>query len=115
VAFADWDGAAADLVVEATGTAAGFQAAIAATRPRGTVVLKSTVAERPSVDLAPLVINEITVVGSRCGSFPPALRALQHRSVDVRALISHRLSLRDGIRGLELAGSPAVLKVLLEP
>jgi threonine dehydrogenase-like Zn-dependent dehydrogenase len=115
VTLSDWDGALADLVVEATGTAKGFQAAVAATRPRGTLVLKSTVAERVAHDLTPLVINEITVVGSRCGRFPPALDALQHRSVDVQALISHQVSLRDGLRGLELARSPGVLKVLVEP
>jgi len=113
--LSDWNRAAADLVVEATGTAAGFQTAVAATRPRGTLVLKSTVAERLPLDLAPLVINEVTVVGSRCGSFPPALRALQHQSVDVRALISHRFGLGDGLRALELAAAPGVLKVLLEP
>lgn len=115
VSFSDWDGALADLVVEATGTAAGFQRAVAATRPRGTLVLKSTVADRVPHDLAPLVINEITVVGSRCGSFPPALRALRHGAIDVRSLISHRIPLRDAVRGFELAASPGVLKVLLEP
>ena len=70
----DWRRTPADLVVEATGRAAGFAAAVAATRPRGTLVLKSTVAEAAPLNLAPLVINEITVVGSRCGRFAPALR-----------------------------------------
>ncbi len=115
VASSDWDRSAVDLVVEATGTAAGFQAAIAATRPRGTLVLKSTVAEHVAHDLTPLVIHEITVVGSRCGRFAPALDALKHRQVDVQSLISHRFNLRDGLRALEVAASPGVLKVLLEP
>lgn len=115
VPLADWDRVPADLVVEATGTAGGFETAVAATKPRGTLVLKSTVADRLSIDLAPLVINEITVVGSRCGSFPPALRALKSGSVDVQPLISQRVSLRDGLQGLELAASPGVLKVLVEP
>lgn len=111
----DWRRSQADLVVEATGTAAGFHAAMAATRPRGTLVLKSTVAEGVQLNLAPLVINEITVIGSRCGSFPPALRALRSGSVDVSSLISHRVPLHDALRGLELAAAPGVLKVLIEP
>jgi threonine dehydrogenase-like Zn-dependent dehydrogenase len=110
-----WKRDTADVVVEATGTAIGFGTALAATRPRGTLVLKSTVASGVPLNLAPLVINEITVVGSRCGSFAPALRALQVGGVDVHSLISHRLRLRDAISALQLAAAPAVLKVLLEP
>lgn len=113
--LADWRAAPADLVVEATGTAAGFAAAVDVTRPRGTLVLKSTVADDAALNLAPLVINEITVVGSRCGSFPPALRALQTRSVDVTSLISHRVALSDAQIGLQMAQAPGVLKVLIEP
>lgn len=113
--LAEWDRASADLVVEATGSAEGFALAVAATRPRGTVVLKSTIAEAVHLHTAPLVINEITVIGSRCGSFPPALRALEAGSVDVRSLISAREPLRDGVEALRLASCPGVLKVLLEP
>jgi threonine dehydrogenase-like Zn-dependent dehydrogenase len=103
------------LVVEATGSAEGFRTALAATRPRGTLVLKSTVAEHPAVDLAPLVIHEIQVVGSRCGPFPPALRALAEGSVEVDALVSARLPLSHGARILERAAEPGALKVLVEP
>ncbi len=110
-----WDHAPADLVVEATGTAAGLHAAIAATRPRGTVVLKSTSADAVTLNSAPLVINEISVVGSRCGSFPPAVRALVGRGIDVTSLISARRPLTDGVAALQLAAQPGVLKVLLEP
>ncbi len=110
----DWRGELVSLVVEATGTAEGFERATAALRPRGTLVLKSTVAERPSVDLSPLVIDEIQVVGSRCGPFPPALRALELGSVDVRSLISHRLPLSRGTEALERASTPGALKVLIE-
>ncbi len=113
VTLSAWQHARADLVVEATGTAAGFELAVEATRPRGTLVLKSTVAETANLDLAPLVINEITVVGSRCGSFPPALRALESRSVDVAALISARVPLADAATGLQLAAQPGALKVLI--
>jgi threonine dehydrogenase-like Zn-dependent dehydrogenase len=109
-----WNKAAADLVVEATGTAQGFAAAVQATRPRGTLVLKSTVAGAVELNLAPLVINEVTVVGSRCGSFAPAIRALASGSIDVACLISAKLPLREAERALALAASPGVLKVLLE-
>ncbi len=111
----EWNGERASLVVEATGTAEGFARAVAATRPRGTLVLKSTVCERPSLDLSPIVIDEIRVVGSRCGPFPPALRALETGSVDVGSLISHRVALDDAIEGLRKASQPGVLKVLIEP
>jgi threonine dehydrogenase-like Zn-dependent dehydrogenase len=103
------------LVVEATGTAAGFALAVAATEPRGTLVLKSTVAAREPLDLAPLVIDEITVVGSRCGPFAPALRALERGSVEVTPLISARHRLADGVRALKAASQRGALKVLLEP
>lgn len=110
-----WRQQPADLVVEATGSAAGFAAAVAATRPRGTLVLKSTVAGATQLNSAALVINEVTVVGSRCGSFTPALRALARGSIDVRSLISARLPLRDAADALRQAAAPGVLKVLLQP
>jgi threonine dehydrogenase-like Zn-dependent dehydrogenase len=112
---ADWPGSQADLVVEATGAAAGFARAVAATRPRGRLVLKSTVAGAVEADLAPLVINEIQVVGSRCGPFAPALRAITAGEVDVRSLVSARFSLRDGIAAFARARARGVLKVLLAP
>jgi threonine dehydrogenase-like Zn-dependent dehydrogenase len=111
----DWNHGAADVVVEATGTAAGFAIGVAATQPRGTLVLKSTVARAGHVNLAPLVINEITVVGSRCGSFAPALRALDAGSIDVHSLIAARRRLREAADALQLAATPGVLKVLLQP
>jgi threonine dehydrogenase-like Zn-dependent dehydrogenase len=111
----EWNGERASLVVEATGAAEGFARAVAATRPRGTLVLKSTVSEPPSLDLSPIVVDEIRVVGSRCGPFPPALRALETGSVDVGSLISHRVALDDAVEGLRKASQPGVLKVLIEP
>jgi threonine dehydrogenase-like Zn-dependent dehydrogenase len=78
-------------------------------------VLKSTVHERPSVDLAPLVIHEISVVGSRCGPFPPALRALETCAVDVLPLVSDRLPLARADEALRRAARPGTLKVLVEP
>ncbi len=111
--LADWDRAQADLVVEATGTAAGLEAAIGATRPRGTLVLKSTVADKSSLHLAPIVIHEISVVGSRCGSFPPALRALETSSIDTASLVSATLPLSRADEALRRATEPGVRKVLL--
>ncbi|WP_438037736.1 MDR/zinc-dependent alcohol dehydrogenase-like family protein [Sorangium sp. So ce128] len=108
-----WAGDPAELVVEATGTAEGFVRAARATRPRGTLVLKSTVAGLSSVHLAELVINEITVVGSRCGLFGPALRALEARTVDVRSLVSARLPLERAAEALAAAAAPGALKVLV--
>lgn len=114
ISVADWTPSPTSLVVDATGSAAGFAAAVAATRPRGTLVLKSTVAEHPDVDLAPLVINEIQVVGSRCGPFPPALQALADGTVDVDALVSDRVPLSRGTEALERANASGVLKVLID-
>jgi threonine dehydrogenase-like Zn-dependent dehydrogenase len=115
VLLSEWRQTPATVVVEATGSAAGLSAAIAATRPRGTLVLKSTVAAAAQLNLAPLVINEITVVGSRCGRFAPALRALETGSVAVASLVSDRLPLNDGVDALRRAAMPGTLKVLLRP
>ncbi len=106
--------AQADLVVEATGSAEGFALAVQSTRPRGTLVLKSTVAARGQVDLTPVVVNEIEVVGSRCGSFAPALRALAAGTIDVMPLIGGRVPLRDAASALEMAQKPGMLKVLID-
>jgi threonine dehydrogenase-like Zn-dependent dehydrogenase len=112
----DWtpDGRAG-CVVEATGSAAGLALAAAAVRPRGTLVLKSTVAGEHRLSLAPLVINEITVVGSRCGLFPPAVAALTTGAVQVTPLIDTTFALADGLRAVEHAARPGVRKVLLAP
>jgi threonine dehydrogenase-like Zn-dependent dehydrogenase len=104
----------ASLVVEATGSASGFARAVAALRPRGTLILKSTHAEQPAVDLAPLVIHELHVIGSRCGPFPPALRALETDAVDVRSLIHARVPLARADEALRMAAQPGALKVLIE-
>ena len=104
----------AAVVVEATGSAKGFAAAIEATKPRGTLVLKSTVAGDVALSLAPIVIHEISVVGSRCGRFAPALDALVAASIDVTPLISARRPLARADEALRLAAAPGTLKVLLE-
>lgn len=108
-----WQPRLADLVVEATGTAIGLARALEATRPRGTLVLKSTVALGADLNLAPLVIKEITLVGSRCGRFAPALDALAREVIDVHPLISARVPLARADEALRLAAQPGALKVLI--
>jgi len=104
-----------DVVVEASGSELGFQQALDLVRPRGTLVLKSTVAAGAQLNLAPLVINEVTVVGSRCGRFEPAIEALASGAVDPRPMISATYALADGLAAFERAASPGTLKVLLRP
>ncbi|MEM7682799.1 MAG: alcohol dehydrogenase catalytic domain-containing protein [Planctomycetota bacterium] len=147
-----------DLVVDCTGSASGLRTALGMVRPRGTIVLKTTVAppapgsapapgNRPSpgpgstsntagslagkhenvadpgavaappstADLAQIVIDEVTVLGSRCGPFDPALRLLAGNAVDVASLITHRARLDDGVQALQKAAEPGQIKVLIEP
>ena len=111
--FALHGGRRVDLVVECTGSAQGLGLAMRLVRPRGTIILKSTVADRSTLHLAPIVIDEIRVQGSRCGPFAPAIRALSQRKVDVRPLISARYNLDDGLEAFEYAARAGVLKVLV--
>lgn len=102
-----------DLVVDCTGSTEGFDKALTLVRPRGIIVVKTTVAQKFSINLAPLVINEITVIGSRCGPFGPALDALSQGGVNVREMISHTFPLERAIEAFEVASKPETLKVLL--
>jgi threonine dehydrogenase-like Zn-dependent dehydrogenase len=101
------------LVAECSGSSAGLELALRLVRPRGTLILKSTFAGQPAVNLAPIVVDEITVMGSRCGPFPEALAALLAEHVRVRDLIDQVLPLERGIDAYEVARQPGVLKVLL--
>jgi threonine dehydrogenase-like Zn-dependent dehydrogenase len=103
----------ADVVVEATGNAEGFAAARSLVRPRGTLVLKSTFHGDVSLDLSMVVVDEVTIVGSRCGPFPAALRLLEGRLLDVEPLIQETCSLEDGLVAFGRAAASGVLKVLL--
>lgn len=103
-----------DVVVEATGSISGFETALALTKPRGTLVLKSTVAASKELNLAPVVIDEITVLGSRCGQFPAALRLLKSEKVDFSPLISGRYAVNDAIQAFEKNKEKDTLKVLLD-
>jgi alcohol dehydrogenase len=102
-----------EFVVEATGSSEGLQQAVRMTRPRGTVVMKSTLHGLVPIDSAPVIVNEITLVGSRCGRFEPALRLLKSRKIRVDAMISEVLPLKDAPRAFRAAAQPGVLKVLL--
>ena len=102
-----------DLVVEASGAESGFALALKLLRPRGTLVLKSTFHGETRMDAARLVVDEISVVGSRCGRFVPALELLKNSSVDVESLISEQYPLSKGVRAMQRATERGVLKVLL--
>lgn len=104
-----------DLVVEATGHPSGLARALSIVKPRGTIILKSTYAGAAGVDLAPIVINEIRVIGSRCGDFARAIEVLSRGAIDPRPLISARYSLAEAEQAFQKAAMPGVLKVLVKP
>ncbi len=104
-----------DVVVEATGSSGGFDLARRAIRPRGVLVMKSTYKGEVTVNFSSLVVDEITIIGSRCGPFAPALRLLENGQVDPTPLIEARYPLSQGLEAFEQAGRPGTLKVLLEP
>ena len=103
-----------DVVVEATGTAGGFETSMALTKPRGVLVLKSTVATGKELNLAPIVINEITVLGSRCGQFPPALRMLENNRINFKPFISKIYSIDDAIEAFEANKAKDTIKILVK-
>jgi threonine dehydrogenase-like Zn-dependent dehydrogenase len=103
----------ADVVVDCTGSTEGFETALELVKPRGTIVVKTTVADRFSINLAPLVINEITVVGSRCGPFEPALKALSDGSIRVSEMITRIFPMEQALDAFEFASRPEALKVII--
>jgi threonine dehydrogenase-like Zn-dependent dehydrogenase len=109
--FADKD---FDVVIEATGSPSGWQAALAALRPRGILVVKSTYAQALDFNPAALVVPEVTVIGSRCGPFAPALRLLARRLINPKKLISRVYPLAQAREAFIYASQPGVLKVLVE-
>ena len=111
----DISGMSWDIVIEVTGSEAGFHLARQLVRPRGTIVLKSTYKGDVTVNFSSLVVDEVSLVGSRCGPFAPALRLLESGLVDPRPLIRERFSLKEGLTAFERASQPGVLKVLLQP
>jgi threonine dehydrogenase-like Zn-dependent dehydrogenase len=105
--------AAFPVVVECTGSSTGLAEAIAMVRPRGTVVMKSTVHDSIAIDTAPAIVNEITLIGSRCGRFEPAIEMLRAKSVDVKQMLSAEYPLAQATEAFREAARPEVLKVLL--
>jgi threonine dehydrogenase-like Zn-dependent dehydrogenase len=111
----NWQPRLFDVVVEATGSPSGLELALSAVRPRGALILKSTIAGNHQVSLAPIVINEINVIGSRCGPFPDALDALAAKRVSVAPLIDAVYSLKDGVDAVGRAAQAGAKKILLRP
>ena len=103
-----------DVVVEATGSVSGFETSLSLVKPRGVLVLKSTIATGKELNLAPIVINEITVLGSRCGQFPPAFNLLAKHRIDFKPFISAVYSIDDAIEAFEANKSKETLKVLIK-
>ena len=106
-------GELADIVVEVTGSPEGFALSRSLTRARGTLILKSTFAGDVSVNLSKLVVDEITLVGSRCGYYPAGLRALSSGLVQVGEMVDSIYSLDQGLEAISRASQPGVLKVLI--
>jgi threonine dehydrogenase-like Zn-dependent dehydrogenase len=104
-----------DVVVEATGSPSGFSLARQAIRPRGTLVLKSTYKGELNVNFSSIVVDEINIVGSRCGPFEPALRLMESKQVDPTVLIMDEFELSDALKAFERAAGAGVLKVLVKP
>ncbi len=104
-----------DVVVEASGAASGFGLALDLLRPKGQLVLKSTFHGKTELDAARIVVDEISIVGSRCGRFSPALDLLKKSAIDVDSLISEEYPLSNGVHAMRRAETRGVMKVLLRP
>lgn len=103
-----------DIVIEATGSTGGFETSLSLTKPRGVLVLKSTIAAKEGLNLAPVVIDEITVLGSRCGQFAPALKLMGEKRLDIKPLISEIYPIDKALEAFEKNKSKDILKVLLK-
>jgi threonine dehydrogenase-like Zn-dependent dehydrogenase len=103
-----------DFVIEATGSISGFETSLALTKPRGTLILKSTIAASKEFNLAPIVVDEINIIGSRCGQFAPALRLLESKRIDVKPLISDIFNIDDSIKAFERNKEKTSIKVLVK-
>ncbi len=112
--YRDYQPVPCDLAVEASGSTQGFAIAVSALKARGTLIFKSTYAETLTFDVAPLVVNEITVIGSRCGPFAPALRLLSQNLIPTNQLISRIYPFDEAIAAFQYAAQGDALKVLLQ-
>ncbi len=104
-----------DLVIEATGSDSGLKSALDTVRPQGTIILKSTYKGNANIDFSRIVVNEIQLLGSRCGAFQPALNLLAQRKLNPECLIDGRYNLTEGIYGIGQAQQAHVMKILLAP
>lgn len=104
-----------DVAVEASGSESGFATALDLLRPRGKLILKSTFQGTPRWQAARVVVDEITIIGSRCGKFAPALELLKEKKISVEHLISAEFNLSDGVKAMKHAAEKGVLKVLVKP
>jgi threonine dehydrogenase-like Zn-dependent dehydrogenase len=104
----------ADVVIEASGSPSGLETALRIVKPGGTVVLKSTHHEPTTVDLSTVVVNELKIIGSRCGRMKPAIEMLKSDRVDPTVLISNRFELAEGVRAFAQASMPEAMKVILQ-
>ena len=102
-----------DVVIEASGSESGLETAVRLVRPRGAIVLKTTHHKATPVEMSPVVVNEISIIGSRCGRFQPAIDLLASGLVDVAPLLSERLPLDEGVLAFERAAAPGSLKVII--
>jgi threonine dehydrogenase-like Zn-dependent dehydrogenase len=110
----DLSGMTFDVVIDCTGDQDGLTTALAATRPRGTLVLKSTVPGLASVDMTRVVVDEINIVGSRCGPYAKALEYLQRGTIETKSLIDASFSIGNSLEAMATAQQSGILKVLLE-
>lgn len=104
-----------DVAVEASGSESGFQTALDLLKPRGKLVLKSTFSGKPTWEAWRVVVDEITIIGSRCGRFAPALKLLEEGKIDVNSLISEEFPLASGTAAMKRAAERGILKILLKP
>ena len=103
-----------DIVVEASGNPSGFECAMKHIRPRGILVLKSTYHGTLTLDAAPIVINEISIIGSRCGIFGPPLRLMNEGLVDPSPLVDEVFPFERAEQAFRKSQEPGVFKVLME-
>lgn len=103
-----------DVVVEATGSITGFETSVSCVKPRGTLVLKSTIAASKELNLAPIVINEITILGSRCGRFEPAMRLIASGKIDFSQMISKIYPIEQAIEAFDANNAKDTIKILLK-
>lgn len=103
-----------DIVIDCTGSPSGIRTALQIVKPRGKIVLKTTIANKIQLDMNQFVINEISLVGSRCGPFPPAIKAIRSRQIDLYPLIGYVYPIEEGVKAFQHASSKSALKVILK-